>query len=268
MASVSFTKKELNKKINEVKAVMTTLDGAHYKFVSHLNDEKEKMRLKEELNSALDQMDSILEPAEDKLDSMIADVENAEESEDHKEGSLKEIVRKRKEGISQESKDENKIHPNTEFSEALETNEISFSENQMLDDYLSHMKEYGEGEAEESNINVEFEEECDWEADRNKNYDLLAIDLEEKDENVTNDQEFLSPKLNPEKDKTEQKNPHLTRPLKEFIHDPEIDAKKKVINNKTRTCPSFLEEGVEKDTNADTMCAIRRDATYKFEEKI
>lgn len=66
----AFTKRGLTNKITDVKVVIPVLQDAHYKYMSELNDDALKERCKKEYIEALDQMDLILDSAEEKLEAL------------------------------------------------------------------------------------------------------------------------------------------------------------------------------------------------------
>ena len=68
--SGAFTKRGLTNKTTDVKVVIPVLQDAHYKYMSELNDNALKERCKKEYIDALDQMDLVLNPAEEKLEAL------------------------------------------------------------------------------------------------------------------------------------------------------------------------------------------------------
>ena len=66
----ALTKRGLTNKITDVMVVIPVLQDAHYKYMSELNDDALKERSKQEYIDAHDQMDLILDPAQEKLEAL------------------------------------------------------------------------------------------------------------------------------------------------------------------------------------------------------
>lgn len=127
--SRGFTQKKLAIKIGGLRNFIPTLEDAHYKYMGTITEQDMKQKLKKELFRALDSMDAILEPAEDEFDTMAVETQE-EESKD----TTRDDFSKKNEAENIESSLEIFIGPD-------KTDEVSFSVDTMINDFLTDLEE-------------------------------------------------------------------------------------------------------------------------------